>query len=177
MKQIRASQSFKSNLGFTLIELMISLVISLIIIAGAIVAYSSISSTVTTSKQLENVQEVIRSSSQILSRSLKQTGSLPLIDSTSKLIISQDANVTACNGQTPNAAFTEIYSQSGTNLLCNIGNGDETILTGITNISFTLNGNSISTLVLPEGLPENYGNGLQIDITLTRILFEEATAE
>ena len=177
MKHIYLSQNYRRNLGFTLVELMIALVISMIIIAGSIVSYSSISQTVQTSKQLENVQEVIRSTSHILTRSLKQTSAIPLIDGTSKLIVSQDANVTACNGQTPNADFTETYSLNSTNLVCDIGNGNETILTGITNITFTLNGNSVSTVVLPIGLPDNYGNGLQIDISLTRVLFEEATAE
>jgi len=63
----------KNNKGFTLIELMIALVIGGILILGITSTYSSIDGTIQTSKDLENAQEVIRYTSQVFTRSLKQT--------------------------------------------------------------------------------------------------------
>ncbi len=174
---IKKYHSRKFSAGVTLIELMVAMVISLILIAGSIASYSSISLTLKTSKTLENAQEVLRYSSQVFYRSLKQTSAIPLLDGTDSIIVSQDGGVVACNGQTPIVAYTETYTYASPNLLCDIGNGTEVILTGITNIAYEISGNSVSVTVTPEGLPEKYANGVQIDVALIRVIFEQATAE
>ncbi|MGJ8693768.1 MAG: PilW family protein [Thalassotalea sp.] len=169
--------SYRNQNGFTLVELMIGLVISIIVVSGTIIAYSSISSTVSTSKELDNAQEVLRYSSHVFSRSLKQTGALPIIDGVDKITINQDSGVVACNGDTPVADYSEEYTFIRPNLFCDIGNGPEVLITGVDNITYALATNSVLITVTPIGLPENFPDGIDINVALIRIIFEQATAE
>lgn len=163
--------------GFSLIELMIALTISLILLAGSILAYSSISHTITTSKQLENAQEVLRYTSQVFSRSLKQTAQVPVVDDANQLVIAQEANLRSCQGNTPNAPYTETYSFVSPNLLCDTGNGAQVILTGVEAIGYAINGLGVRVTITPTGLPARLNNGVQIEIALIRVIFQQATGQ
>ncbi|WP_231613077.1 PilW family protein [Pseudoalteromonas sp. SWXJZ94C] len=57
--------------GFTLIELMVALAAGMFLLSGVSLAYSSINSSTSTAKDLENALDVIRFSSKIFTRSLK----------------------------------------------------------------------------------------------------------
>lgn len=168
---------FHSQKGFTLVELMIGLAISLILVSGAIVAYTSINYTVVTSRGLDNAQEVLRYSSHIFSRSLKQTGITPILGDVNTMTVNQDGGVVACNGTTPAADYSEIYTFVQPNIFCDIGNGPEVLITGVSNITYALGTNSLLITVTPDGLPENIPNGIELNIALIRVIFEEATAE
>jgi len=174
----------KKNIeGFTLVELMISLVISSFILLGITGTYSSLSGSIQASKELENAQEVIRYSSQVFTRSLKQTEVLPIVAVAQQLTVEQPANVTPCTGENaPVVAYTETYTFSAVTqvLSCRINAGananvDIDLLSGINNITYTLDGNLMTITVEPTVLPQNFVDSeVNIDIALTNLILRAA---
>jgi len=174
----------KKNIeGFTLVELMISLVISSFILLGITGTYSSLSGSIQASKELENAQEVIRYSSQVFTRSLKQTEVLPIVAVAQQLTVEQPADVTPCTGEAaPDVAYTETYTFSAVTqvLSCRINAGananvDIDLLSGINNITYTLDGNLMTITVEPTVLPQNFVDSeVNIDIALTNLILRAA---
>lgn len=167
--------------GFTLVELLVGLVIASLLVLGVTGTYSSISSSVNTSKELENAQEVIRYTSQVFTRSLKQTRELPTIVA-NEFVVEQPANTRSCLGTMPNVTYTETFSFSSPNLRCRIDDGnDTTLLTGVADIDFVVNGLLVTVTVLPDFLPENFldggVNGLNIDIAVSTLILQTAMPE
>lgn len=166
----------KLNRGFTLVELMIAVAISLFVVIGITGTYSTIQATIQASKELENAQEVIRYSSKVFTRSLKQTMQVPDVSVAKQLSVQQDANVTSCIGVAPVAAYQETYTFNAlaSVLNCRIDDGDDIpILQGITDITYALTANKtlLTIVVQPSVLPDNFGGDVRIDIALTsRIL-------
>lgn len=166
------------NRGFTLIELMVALAIASLLILGITGTYSAIASSVNTSKDLENAQEVIRYSSQVFTRSLKQTRVPPTI-TVDGLIVIQPANTRSCLGTMPAAGYTETFTFAAPNLMCRIDNGADTVLlTGVADINYTLNLPLVTITVLPEFLPDNFlaggVNGINIDIAVSALILQTA---
>lgn len=165
--------------GYSLIEIMIALIIGSFLIVGVSTVYSSIDSVSKTSKNLEQAQEVLRYSSQIFHRSLKQTTTNPIIANVNQLTITQSTGAIACNGQVPNIApaitYTEVYTLNGINLECDVnGVGPEVLLTGVDKISYVLNDNLVEITITPKGLPANFGGSIQIDVSLSGIILVNA---
>jgi prepilin-type N-terminal cleavage/methylation domain-containing protein len=174
----------KNTRGFTLVELMVSLVLSSFVLLGITSTYSSIHGSIQTSKDLENAQEVIRFSSQVFTRSLKQTQFAPDTTVAQQLTVQQPENVTPCTGVVaPIAAYTEVYTfNAATNVLsCRINAGananiDVALLTGIANITYQLNAasNLATIIVEPTVLPQNFIGGISIDVALTNLILRAA---
>lgn len=167
----------KKAQGFTLIELLIALVIGSILIAAIGMAYVAVSQTIKTSKQLENAQEVLRYSSEVFNRSLKQTLSAPLVNPNNNglTVIQTSEGATACDGSNPAVPFSEVYTFVSPNLICDAGNGEQVLLTGLADISYNLNGNLVEITVTPSELDmDMLLNGFQIDIALTGIILAGA---
>ena len=175
----------KYNKGFTLVELMIALVISSFVLLGITSTYSSIQGSIQVSKDLENAQEVIRYSSQVFTRSLKQTISSPTISlDTKSVTVIQPANTRSCFGTIVGVDYQETFTFVSPNLSCSTqdsaGNplvANTIILTGINDFSAQYNNaNELFSFVIePTVLPENFvvGGvpGIRIDVALTsRIL-------
>jgi len=171
-------KTLKMNRGFTLVELMIGLVISSMTIIGITGTYSTISATIQASKELENAQEVIRYSSQVFTRSLKQTGQLPDVTVAQQLTVQQPANVTSClGGPAPVVPYQETYTFNALAevLSCRIDGGDDIpLLQGITNITYVLNANLVTINVQPTALPQNFAGEVRIDIALTSLILQAA---
>jgi len=168
----------KKQTGYTLVELMIALLVGTILIMGISLAYSSIKGLILSSKNIENAQEVIRFTAQTFTRSLKQTpGNIDV--TLNQITIPQSLNTISCNGTRPIADYNEIYSLNGNNLQCDIGDGAQTILTGVANINFAINNRLVSITVTPEaqqGEPDGVGaaRAMIINVALTRIILENA---
>lgn len=168
------------NSGFTLVELMIGLVISSMVIIGITGTYSTISATIQASKELENAQEVIRYSSQVFTRSLKQTDQLPDVSVAQQLTVQQPANMTSClGGLAPGGPYQETYTFNVlTNVLsCRIDDGDNIpLLQGITDITYDINANKnlVTINVQSSALPQNFDGNVRIDIALTSLILQEA---
>ncbi|MBH0040247.1 PilW family protein [Pseudoalteromonas sp. SWN166] len=159
--------------GFTLIELMVALAAGMFLLGGVTLAYSSISSSTSTAKDLENALDVIRFSSKVFTRSLKQTSSIPTY-SDNILSVEQESGVLACTGSIINAPFTEKYSHEDDSLFCDIGNGKVKILKGVNTISYLIDNNVVSVLVEPTNLPSQFNNSLVIDISLSQMVMNKA---
>jgi prepilin-type N-terminal cleavage/methylation domain-containing protein len=183
----------KNQQGFTLIELMIALVISMILMVGVTTLYSTIKGVIQTSKNIENGLEVIRFTSQVFTRSLKQTFTIPTISAGgAQISIDQSANTIACNGTSPVLDYTEIYTKvvDDITLTCALTVGGiaadpQIILTRVEDISFSWLTNQagdnrvVRITVTPEAQPgETDGEGpaapMDIDIALTRTILTNA---
>lgn len=192
---LKNKKSSKNQQGFTLIELMIALVISMILMAGVTTLYSTIKGVIQTSKNIENGLEVIRFTSQVFTRSLKQTFTIPTISAGgTQISLDQSANTIACNGTSPVLDYTEIYTKVADDitLTCaltipigGVAADPQIILTRIEDISFSWLTNQagdnrvVRITVTPEAQPgEPDGEGpaaaMDIDIALTRTILTNA---
>lgn len=167
----------KLSRGFTLVELMISLAISAFLMSGIAFAYSALSQSVDTSKELENAQEVLRYSSEVFTRSLKQTITTPNTPNANTIVVQQETlGSTACNSSKPAVPFSETFTLVDNQLRCRVNAGDEEVLlTGLQDISYRINGNLVEVTVTPENLNvDMLANGFRIDIALSGKILEEA---
>ena len=163
--------------GFSLIELMVAMAVSMSLIAGTGLAYIGISDSISLSKNIENTQEVLRYTTEVFSRSLKQTLVSPVSTAPDNIRVIQDKiGSVACDGSVPVVApYAESYRFEAPNLLCNAGNGEVVILQGIANMSFAINGDLVQITVLPNDFPiADLPNGVRIYIAVSsKILMEE----
>lgn len=171
--------TLKKNQGFTLVELMVALVIGSFLILGVVGTYSAISTSVQTSKDLETAQEVIRYSSQVFTRSLKQTQGAQTANQGSTMIVQQRANTRSCLGTLINVQYQETFTFVQPDLFCSIQDAagaelfaNTRLLTDIENMTFSGSATLFTITVLPEFLPDNFGNGLEIDIALSSLILQ-----
>lgn len=161
--------------GYTLLEMLIAMTVGLFLLAGVAMSYSAIKSTVRMTQELSDAQEVIRYTSQVFTRSAKQTISEPTVSADGLTIqFEQFSNVLSCQGTTPTADYTETYTLSNGFLTCDIGNGAARLLKGIDSINFTFNNFLVVIVVKPLDIPSHFGAGLQIDIATTQLILIKA---
>lgn len=163
--------------GFTLVELMVALAVSSFLMAGITFVYIALSESVDTSKELENAQEVLRYSSEVFTRSLKQTKSLPTIPNATSLVVQQETEgATACNSTKPAVPFSETFTLVNSQLRCQVNaEAEQVLLTGLEGISYRLNGDLVEITLTPESLNvDMLANGFQIDVALSGKILEEA---
>ncbi|MCF2910309.1 prepilin-type N-terminal cleavage/methylation domain-containing protein [Pseudoalteromonas sp. DL2-H2.2] len=158
--------------GFTLLELLIALSIGLFMLGGIAVAYSTIRSTIAINQELAQAQEVIRYTSQLMTRSIKQTASTPqVMRSGEALEVSQVANTPACDGSVPMVDYTETFSLLDGYLLCDVSSDNlpaQRLLRGVNGLSFSVDGLITSITVTPVGVPAQYAAGIQIDVAASQ---------
>ncbi|RZM83588.1 prepilin-type cleavage/methylation domain-containing protein [Pseudoalteromonas rubra] len=158
--------------GFTLLELLIALSIGLFMLGGIAVAYSTIRSTIAINQELAQAQEVIRYTSQLMTRSIKQTASTPqVIQNGEALEVSQVANTPACDGSVPVVDYTETFSLLDGYLLCDVSSDNlpaQRLLRGVNGLSFSVDGLITSITVTPVGVPAQYAAGIQIDVAASQ---------
>lgn len=161
--------------GYTLLEMLVAMTVGLFLLAGVAMSYSAIKSTVRMTQELSDAQEVIRYTSQVFTRSAKQTISEPTVSADGLTIqFEQFANVLSCQGTTPTADYTETYTLSNGFLTCDIGNGAARLIKGIDSINFTFNNFLVVIVVKPLDIPSHFGAGLQIDIATTQLILIKA---
>ncbi|WP_082078902.1 PilW family protein [Pseudoalteromonas rubra] len=158
--------------GFTLLELLIALSIGLFMLGGIAVAYSTIRSTIAINQELAQAQEVIRYTSQLMTRSIKQTASTPqVMQGGEALEVSQVANTPACDGSVPVVDYTETFSLLDGYLLCDVSSDNlpaQRLLRGVNGLSFSVDGLITSITVTPVGVPAQYAAGIQIDVAASQ---------
>ncbi len=178
----------RSQLGFTLVELMVTLALSSLLLLGVGAAFLSIKQTAGQIGQLETTQEVIRSAQVVLSRSIKQAAAAMVIDN--ELLISQTAvagSITDCLGRVQPAAFTERFRLQGTQLQCQVAAEEwVTLLSGTTALQFNvleqlvsirlatagLSGHFPETDIDGDGQPERF---IQLDFALKSQILSDNT--
>lgn len=144
----------KNQHGFTLVEIMLAVTLSLILIAGVIQVYLSSKTSFTVQNQLARLQENQRVSVEFLQRDIRQAGfnvggNTPIITVTEGVGTSPDsitvrlASNTDCLGAaTPNGIAVNTYSISNTRQLMCTGNGNplapQPIADGVRNMQILL---------------------------------------
>lgn len=167
--------------GYTLIELLVAMAAGLFLLSGVAMSYTAIKSTVVASKELSHAQEVIRYTSQVMTRSIKQTHQKPELENNkAALRVYQKALQLACDGSVPIADYSELYTLSNGYLTCDIGSGPIQLLRGLEALSFDEDGILISIIVKPTNMPKQLengalnDNGIQIDIAANRLVLDKA---
>ncbi|MBQ4878252.1 prepilin-type N-terminal cleavage/methylation domain-containing protein [Pseudoalteromonas luteoviolacea] len=161
--------------GYTLIELLVAMAAGLFLLSGVAMSYTAIKSTVVASKELSHAQEVIRYTSQVMTRSIKQTHQKPELENNkAALRVHQKALQLACDGSVPVADYSELYTLSNGYLTCDIGDGPVQLLRGVEVLSFDEDGILISIIVKPTDMPKQFENGIQIDIAANRLVLDKA---
>lgn len=140
--------------GFTLVELMIALTLSLFLLGGAILLSSAGSSAASQSDMMARTQENLRFLSNFFVQELRMTGSFPVIDEATIpddfFVITDTSSVTTkyeslenCLGQstisnTPQGVAVNTYSLNGNRLQCdgNQGQPAETMISGLETLRF-----------------------------------------
>jgi prepilin-type N-terminal cleavage/methylation domain-containing protein len=179
----KAQHSLNTSKGFTLLELMVAMALGTFIILGIVGTYSSISASSQASKELENAQEVIRYSSNVFTRSLKQTTEpLTFANGNQTITVTQKANTRSCLGTIVAVDYIENFTFIQPDLRCQITNlvgveivANTLLLTGIADLQSGLNGDLFTLNVTPTVLPRNFGNdGIRIDIALSSKIMRDA---
>ncbi|MFC3033655.1 PilW family protein [Pseudoalteromonas fenneropenaei] len=161
--------------GYTLIELMVALAAGAFLLSGVAMSYSAIKSTIVVSKELELAQEVVRYSNQVLTRSIKQATSTPLVSNAGAVLtITQDANTISCTGSVITTAYTEVYQQEGEFLVCDVGNGKVQLLKGLAALTFAQNAELTSITIQAKNMPAPMAAGVRIDIAATQSVVRRA---
>ncbi|MCQ8878940.1 prepilin-type N-terminal cleavage/methylation domain-containing protein [Pseudoalteromonas shioyasakiensis] len=162
--------------GYTLVELMVALAAGAFLLGGVSLAYSAIKGTILVGKELERAQEVIRYTSKVFTRSIKQTPTSPIVSADGLTItISQPAGVITCNGTVTAVDVNEVYSLDSNNLTCTQGAlAAERLLTGVESLSFSINNEVVTINVKPEQLPNQFGNAIRIDIAASNVILEKS---
>lgn len=184
MYQRQLRQALAINLqgrGYTLIELLVAMAAGLFLLSGVAMSYTAIKSTVVASKELSHAQEVIRYTSQVMTRSIKQTYQKPELENNkAALRVHQKALQLACDGSVPTVDYSELFTLSNGYLTCDIGSGPVQLLRGVEALSFDEDGILISIIVKPVDMPKQFengvlnDNGVQIDIAANRLVLDKA---
>jgi prepilin-type N-terminal cleavage/methylation domain-containing protein len=170
----------KTTKGFTLVELMVALAVSGFLMAGVSFVYLSLSQSINTTKELENAQEVLRYSSEVFTRSLKQTTESPDNSVSKTLKVKQIQGAIACDGRPRNNDFEETFLiiEDENQLRCIIdAEQPKIILTGIASIDFSVNDNLVTINIKPKTLTDNIdilNSGFDLNIALTGKILTEA---
>jgi prepilin-type N-terminal cleavage/methylation domain-containing protein len=120
--------------GFTLIELMISLLIGLFIMGGVISVFVVNQQTVATKRNLDNTQEALRFTANTVSRIVRQADSISNTSTNSQLVVSftGGSGLKNCLGVAIAGVQTDTFTYANNQLLCN----NTALIDDITAISF-----------------------------------------
>lgn len=156
------NKQHNSQSGFSLIELMIAMALSLLLILGIATIFSSLKNTSAYSQQLENTQEVLRFTNSIFSRAVHRAddisggSTLTLTFNLDNLDINE--KFIDCRGEEKelNEKYTETYSLENNELICTT-KIDSTSVEAISAIgvniealSFSINGELLTVTITPS---------------------------
>lgn len=165
--------------GFTLIELMIAMFISLTLVFACTTLYSSLKDSIQVAQGLATAQESLRSSFYLMSRSVRQAQSFGIVSGT--LVTSygtppSDSQIYSCLGNSVSGS-TDTYSSDGDGLYCDDGSGAQRIALDVTEINFAeitgTNGTGLRVTMKIDGMPSSYDDGLTFTLAVRqKILLE-----
>ncbi|SFC37463.1 prepilin-type N-terminal cleavage/methylation domain-containing protein [Marinospirillum celere] len=149
-------QSKNLQQGFTLIEMLVALALGALMMTGIAASFSAMTQTQSLTRDYEQIQETLRFTTSLISRSLRTAEELvnepddnaPTDANQFSVRRVGDDERRSCNGQTPDAEFYETYYQpAGTNqLACRVSRvegtqqsweGEEVIAYGISSFNLT----------------------------------------
>lgn len=157
------NKQHNSQSGFSLIELMIAMALSLLLILGIATIFSSLKNTSTYSQQLENTQEVLRFTNSIFSRAVHRADDMEITNGGMTLILTfsldnldTGESFSNCLGDSMISQYKESYSLVGNELLsCEVYTTSPTgtptaIGTNIDALGFSINNNLLTVTITPD---------------------------
>lgn len=149
--------------GFSLIELLVAMVISLTLIFGCTALYRSLKSSMTTAQHLAEAQESLRGAFYLMSRSVYHAADFDIsgaINTNQQLIVTYDpppsGELYSCLGTPIASARTDIYSSDGDGLYCDDGTGAQLIALDVEKLQFeAINDNGIKVFMKITYMPES----------------------
>ena len=174
----------KAQVGFSLVELMVAMMISLTLIFACTALYSSLKSSMTTAQSVATAQESLRGAFYLMSRSVYQADSVSISGATTT---NQELTVTynppptgliySCLGNSITSTATDTYlvdvdDDDQAHLFCDDGTGAQLIaldvktlnFTTISDASGTINGLTVRMKI--EGMPASLFDGGGLTFTL-----------
>ncbi|MDR9468853.1 prepilin-type N-terminal cleavage/methylation domain-containing protein [Marinospirillum sp.] len=115
-------ESRQANQGFSLVEMLVALALGALMMAGIASSFTAITQAQQLTRDYEQVQETLRFTTAMISRSLRTAEHLANTTDNTQLVIQRegDGERVACNGQKPSSDFDEIYSLIGSDLQCEV---------------------------------------------------------
>lgn len=155
------NKQHSSQSGFSLIELMIAMALSLLLILGIATIFSSLKNTSAYSQQLENTQEVLRFTNSIFSRAVHRANDMESTDgNTLTLTFNLDnldtgESFSNCLGDSMTSQYKESYSLVGNELSCEVYTTSPTgsptaIGTNIDALGFSISNNLLTVTITPD---------------------------
>ncbi len=167
--------------GFTLVELMIAMLISLTLVFACTTLYSSLKNSIATAQGLATAQESLRSAFHLLSRSVRQAQSFDIVSGalvTSYGTPPSGSQIYSCLGNSVSGS-TDTYSTDGDGLYCDDGSGAQLVALGVTDLQFSTitgtNDDGLKVTMQIEGMPASYIDAGGFSFTLAlrqKILLE-----
>lgn len=181
--------------GFSLIELLVAMLISLTLIFACTALYSSLKSSIQTAQKLATAQESLRGAFYLMSRSVRQAnkikgsgasggGSFTEFTTTYGETPAGD-NIYSCLGNTRASGDTDFFFSDGAGLYCDDGSGPQLIALNIEELKFTpdsgTNGDGGLFNIKIAGMPKYLGDkklaedGLSFSLALRQKILLELT--
>lgn len=158
--------------GFTLIELMIAMLISLTLVFACTTLYSSLKDSILLAQDLATAQESLRSSFYLMSRSVRQAEDFKVSGATLTTIYGASpsgSNIYSCLGNSVSGS-SDTYSSDGNDLYCDDGSGAQLIALGVTSMTFGTvtgtNADGIEVTLNIDGMPSSYNDGINFRLAL-----------
>ena len=166
-------KSHRHQRGFSLIELMISMVLGLVIVLGTASFYTTLRGTILEANRLERAQESLRTVAQIMGRSLHQGETVTVTTPQSLTVtygsIQSGDRVLSCLGRSRVNGESDTFTFANNNVLCNDGGvgGAQVIATNIASLSMSTNGSyGVNILLTPMELPSALSGGITLRFAL-----------
>lgn len=177
--------------GFTLIELMIAMIISLVLVFACTTLYSSLKNSIAVAQDLGNAQESLRGAFHLMARSVRQAKTFTLVGASGaaatelRTIYGETPTgemIYSCLGNPRSEDDEDVFFSDVEGLYCDddgIGSGApaQLIALNVEEINFeNISGNNddgLNVRIKIAGMPDTYSNGLSFKLALRqKILFE-----
>ncbi|WP_019613882.1 PilW family protein [Psychromonas ossibalaenae] len=163
--------------GFTLVELLIAMLISLFLVLGTTILYSSLKSSIKVAQDLATAQESLRGAFYLMSRSVRQAEDFDIPSSSALTTFYGTPPVGSpiynCLGKSISGSTnTDTYTLLDNDLYCNDGTDEELIALGVTELAFQpitgTNDDGLKVTMKIEGMPasDSYENGFTFTLAL-----------
>jgi len=180
--------------GFSLVELLIAMVISLVLIFACTSVYSSLQNSISVAQSLSHAQESLRTAHYLMSRSVRQAGGLQVLGTgaNTELIVTYGAEANnnefyGCLGELQTSGATDtfyvtndyLYCQTETNL--GVSSGNEIVALAVTSLDATLATSphkGVQVTLAIEGMPGDMeSNGFAFSLAMRQRILIDASVE
>ncbi|WP_354623902.1 prepilin-type N-terminal cleavage/methylation domain-containing protein [Psychromonas sp. MME2] len=170
IKRFPKSKLKTKQVGFTLIELMVAMTISLSLVFACTTLYGSLKNSINIAQNLSNAQESLRGAFYLLSRSVHQAQGININGvntANQELVVTygepQSGGILyGCLGNSMVSGSSDTYYSDGAGLYCDDGSGAQLITLDVERLRFdNITGTNEEGLIVKlkvTGMPDSLGN-------------------